>query len=121
MTSFRSRVAKVYQNKVIKPLERKVRAVALKVDKELAATTPVDTGRARANWLPSLNTPDTRTVEPNQKPEIGPVLSAYKIQDTILISNNLPYIQRLNDGWSKRAPAGFVESAIARAKGIIRK
>lgn len=121
MADFRSRIAKVYQNKVIKPLEKRVRAVAIKLDEELALTTPVKTGRARANWLPSLNTPETRTVEPNQKPGITPVLAAYKIDDTVLISNNLPYIQRLNDGSSKQAPAGFVESAIARAKRIVRK
>lgn len=119
--TFRSRINKVYQNKVIKPLERSVRAVALKLDAELVNTTPVDTGRAKSNWLPSLNSPDTRKVEPNQKPDIGPTLSAYGIDDTIFISNNLPYIQKLNEGSSQQAPAGFVEAAIARAKRIIRR
>lgn len=119
--TFKDRMDNIYRNKVIKPLEKKVRAVALTLDAELVATTPVDTGRARSNWLPSLNVPDTRRVEPGQKPDIGPTLGAYKVTDTILISNNLPYINRLNEGSSKQAPAGFVQAAIQRAKRIIRK
>lgn len=119
--SFKDRINAVYLNKVIKPLEKRVRAVALTVDSTLAVTTPVDTGRARANWLPSLNVPDFRNVEPNGKQSIDPVLSSYKIDDTIFITNNLPYIQRLNEGYSQQAPAGFVEAAIQKAKRIIKQ
>lgn len=119
--SLKSDLDAAYKNKVIGTLEKTVRAVTLVVDKTLADTTPVDTGRARANWLPSLNAPDTRQVEAGQKEDVGPVLASYRIKDTIYISNNLPYIRRLNDGWSKQAPAGFVDRALAIAKRAVKK
>ena len=120
MSKFRSDLTKAYQKKVLGKLETSIRAVALVVDRELVLRTPVDTGRARANWLPSLNAPSVSLVEPGQKPDIGATLSSYKIEDTVFISNNLPYIQRLNNGYSKQAPAGFVEDAIEIGKRAIR-
>ncbi len=38
----------------------------------------------------------------------------------LFLSNNVPYISRLNDGSSGQAPAGFVQAAIARASGELR-
>ena len=35
------------------------------------------------------------------------------------ITNNLPYIKRLNEGWSKQAPAHFIEQVIADMGGIV--
>lgn len=118
---FRSKMDRLYGRKVIEPLSKKVRAVALEIDRILVQTTPVDTGRARANWLPTLNTPSKEKVDAGAPADILPVLGAYKITDTIFITNNLPYIQRLNDGYSKQAPAGFVEAAIAAVKRTIKK
>ena len=39
--------------------EERVRAAALAVAETLVRATPVDTGRARANWLTSLEAPRT--------------------------------------------------------------
>ena len=33
----------------------------------------------------------------------------------MFVSNNVKYITRLNDGYSRQAPAGFVQSAIRKA------
>ena len=112
MAKFRVDLEVAFKKKVVETLEKTVKAVAIIVDSELVARTPVDTGRARSNWLPSLNVSETSTVEPGQKPNVGIVLGSYKINDTILITNNLPYIKRLNDGSSKQAPANFVEAAV---------
>ena len=120
MASFQDQLNIAYVKKVIGNLEKTVRAVALVVDAELAVATPVDTGRARANWNPSLNVPDTTVREPNQKRSLVPVAAAFKLTDTILISNNLPYIRRLNEGSSKQAPAGFVDLAIAKGKRAVK-
>jgi len=121
MTDFDAQLEKAYQVKVIQNLEKTVRAVALVVDAELVNMTPVDTGRARSNWNPSLNVPDGTIREPGQKKSIDPIASAYKITDTILISNNLPYIKPLNNGSSKQAPAGFVDAALAKGKRAVKK
>lgn len=118
---FSEQLKRAYQAKVIQNLEKTVRAVALVVDAELVNTTPVKSGRARSNWNPSLNTPDATIREPGQKKSIDPIASAYKITDTILISNNLPYIKKLNAGSSKQAPAGFVDAALAKGKRAVKK
>lgn len=117
---FQAQLDKAYQVKVIERLEKTVRAVALVVDSTLVATTPVDSGRARSNWNPSLNVPDGSIVEPGQKKSIDPINAAYKITDTILISNNLPYIKKLNEGSSKQAPAGFVDAALQKGKRAVK-
>jgi hypothetical protein len=120
MTTFKQQLDRAYANKVVGTLEKTVRAVAFIVDNQLAVSTPVDTGRARANWQPSLNTPATGTLQPGQKPDAAQVAAAYKIADQILITNNLPYIRRLNEGSSKQAPAGFVDEAIAVGKRAVK-
>lgn len=119
--TFSDQLQSAYKVKVIGTLEKAVRAAAVVVDSELAITTPVDTGRARANWLPSLNNPDFRIVEPGAKPSLGYALTGYNFKDTILITNNLPYIRRLNDGYSAQAPAGFVDAALAKAKRAVKR
>jgi hypothetical protein len=120
-------------DEAMKRVAQTIRAVAIVVDQKLVETTPVDTGRARANWQVSLNEPlssqvpwsdETRKESSFIPPRSETALKAaagFKIDDTIFITNNLPYIRRLNDGYSKQAPAGFVESAIAVGKRIIKK
>lgn len=117
---FQAQLDNAYKVKVIERLENTVRAVALVVDATLVETTPVDIGRARSNWNPSLNVPDSSIVEPGQKKSISGINTAYKITDTILISNNLPYIKKLNEGSSKQAPAGFVDAALQKGKGAVK-
>lgn len=97
-----------------------VRKVVLAVDAAVVLATPVDTGRARSNWQVDLdNTPSGTLPEP-ASPAEGPAraleegrqkAAAYKTGQTVHITNNLPYIGRLNEGWSAQAPSGFVEEA----------
>ena len=102
------------------------RQTALQIDATLVGPpqeggTPVDTGRARANWLVSLGTPRTETVEVGGRPDPGRVVAPRVPQQAIFIANNLPYIRRLNEGSSTQAPASFVEMAVAEGERIIRK
>lgn len=94
------------------------RKVALAVDAAVVIATPVDTGRARANWQVNLGQPVSGTREASDKSgqaaiaEGQATIAQYKGDSSIHITNNLPYIGRLNDGWSAQAPAGFVEKAV---------
>jgi len=92
--------------------------IGLQVYTNLVNMTPVDTGRARSNWIASVGEPsgDTRGV---QEPfsliiQASTTFKAERVTNfpVLFIANNLPYIQRLNDGWSQQAPAGFVERAV---------
>jgi len=102
-----------------------VTGVALEIHAILTEDTPLDTGWARANWVPAVGRPGASSSE-----QAGNIQSAqgkaaaglatvagYKLtQGAIHITNNVPYIEVLNAGSSKQAPADFVPRAIE--KGI---
>lgn len=88
--------------------------VALDLFGRIVRRTPVKTGRARASWTIAVNRPD-RSVQPEghasyPPPTAGPVL--VKVGDQIWISNNLPYIVRLEKGSSRQAPQGMVALSV---------
>lgn len=88
--------------------------VGLDLFGRIVRKTPVDTGRARASWNISLKQAE-RSVQPAAQhtypiPQVGVV--SMKPGDTIWISNNLPYIVKLEEGHSKQAPAGMVALSI---------
>ena len=104
-----------------------MRRVALDIDSALVLTTPVDTGRARSNWQVSIGKTAFGTVDQPMSPSeaIGNAKAELsKLRDSddkIHITNNLPYIQRLNEGWSPQQPAGFVDQAVMTVVGSIHK
>jgi hypothetical protein len=79
--------------------------------------TPVDTGFARANWRPSLNTPASSPIsflDPTGKATISRIIIVglrWQVGDVFYITNRAPYIGLLNSGSSPQAPAGFVKRA----------
>lgn len=114
--------------------DRLVRRVALAADQAVVMGTPVDTGRARSNWIAQIGSAPSGTVEPYAPGEAGSttgansqaamdqaeaVISGYNNGQEIHITNNIPYIQRLNDGYSAQAPANFVEQAVLEAAQIV--
>lgn len=111
-------------------VERAVRQAAIAADQAIVVATPVDTGRARSNWLVSVNTPRTDTIPPYSPGTKGSTsgsnvqgalaqgrsaVSGYREGMTIYITNNLDYIGKLNSGWSAQAPAGYIERAVDAA------
>lgn len=85
---------------IINQIEQQVVDVAAKVTldatADLVAATPVDTGRARQGWQAETPT---------------------KLGDQGHIINDVLYIDRLNAGHSKQAPAGFIESVVQKYNG----
>ncbi len=90
-------------------------------------STPVDTGRARGNWIANAGSPITSPSELLSKSGAESIAANYaviqqtKLGESVYISNNLPYINRLNDGYSAQAPAGFVQKAVQPAISAIRQ
>lgn len=102
-----------------------IKALILEIDANLRKATPVDTGHARASWVPSIGSPSS--AEPSGKSSseheagVASVLR-YKLGDgDLYVSNNVPYIHQLNLGHSKQAPVGFVEAAIDQAQATIQQ
>lgn len=99
---------------------------ALAIDQALVLATPVDTGRARANWQASTSAPITQANDDTDK-QGGATISrnAARIRQRlggqdIFITNNVPYIEQLNQGSSAQAPANFVEQAIQAGLQVLR-
>lgn len=98
--------------------EKGMRKAALAIDSALVTSTPVDTGRARSNWLLNFDSPASGTVPPTDGSSAlarnqGKV-ATFSLDKNVAIhlTNNLPYISKLNEGSSEQAPAGFVQGAV---------
>jgi hypothetical protein len=78
-------------SKISKTIEDDISAFLIKTSRELKrdleAATPVDTGLASDSWR-----------------------IAVKKSNQLSITNDVPYIEELNNGSSKQAPAHFVET-----------
>lgn len=100
-----------------------VKKIVLDATANLVEDTPVDTGWARANWVPRIADTFKGTAGQRGAVDAGPqqagvaeVATSYKLeQGPVTITNNVPYIMRLNAGSSKQAPTGFVQAGILRA------
>lgn len=105
-----------------------VRRLVLDIDKRLVMKTPVDTGRAKANWNVSLGIIDTGTRIATSKAGRGQydnynqseIVSIKVNGQKVYLTNSLPYIRRLEFGYSKQAPAGMVRTTLAEMQPIIR-
>lgn len=96
-------------------VEQGLRKAVLAIDNALVSTTPVDTGRARSNWLANLDSPSldtTKATVPSAR--TATTVQRFKLgrNTAIHLTNNLPYIKSLDEGTSQQQPAGFVKRAI---------
>lgn len=113
----------------------KMKEVAVNVAFEIAQRTPVDEAVARSNWIVKVGSPISkigaayRPYLPRRKggqggwvterrnlfavrDEAKAAVALLRAEQPIYITNNVPYIQRLNRGYSLQAPAGFVQMGI---------
>jgi hypothetical protein len=116
---------RAFQVKTERKMTQVGRKVALELFRRVIYKTPVDSGRARANWQVTIGTTASGTVEIDDK-NGGATMSkataasaGFKAGDTIYLTNNLPYIMKLEEGgypdgpktvggFSRQAPAGMV-------------
>lgn len=124
---------------VARQLQKFVARVVAKITLDIVANlerpgssggTPVDTGWARANWVPSIGSPGPSVPTPPtrkgrrrgagsraaRQAAASTRLFGYKVrQGPVFISNGVPYIVNLNAGSSKQAPRNFVQANIRKA------
>lgn len=117
-----------------------VRSVAMETFARVIMRTPVDTGRARANWVVSYGEPRERVItmtDPggaNAVTAMQKAVMSFPAIGTIWMTNSLPYIGVLEyggypnppkagtkseGGFSKQAPAGMVRITVEEVNGII--
>ncbi len=93
--------------------------IALQALQGVVYKSPVDTGRFRGNWLVGVEVIDLSTTSvPDPAGGLTVEKGTVKIEESvpmtaIWITNNLPYANRLENGWSKQAPAGMVAITVA--------
>ncbi len=104
-------------------------AVVMSLFSAVIKSTPVDEGRAKANWFITENTPssemDTRTDKSrlgnlgmHSQRELEGVTGNFTLD---IMTNNLPYIIPLERGHSTQAPVGMVALNVMKLATIARR
>ncbi|MGL5968484.1 MAG: HK97 gp10 family phage protein [Kluyvera sp.] len=105
--------------------ETVMRSVSLKLFSAIIKASPVDTGRFRGNWQTTGVTPATGLiagVDPTGNKAVNSAATFITNApgwDTFTLTNNLPYAERLEYGWSKQAPTGIVRVNVIRFQQLI--
>lgn len=117
------KIAAITKNNVAKVMQ----IATVKFYQQVIIATPLDTGRARHGWNITVGAP-SNTVPPEGKysmPNIAEhgyeTIVSVSTDQVIYITNLVPYIEDLNNGSSRQAPARFIELAAERVqRGIAR-
>lgn len=98
--------------------------VHLEAGTRLVLKTPVKTGRARANWQSTEGAPATselKLVDPTGQDAISRSVSSVsglKPFGVTYWTNNLPYVEALEQGSSRQAPAGMLAVTVEELGAI---
>lgn len=103
------------------------RKVAAEIFTRVILRTPVDTGHARANWQAQIGAParaEVAGVDPNGQATAAAAVGVAADWDpnrdgSVFLSNNLPYIGPLEEGWSQQAPAGMVRLTVLEFADVV--
>jgi len=104
---------KRFNVKAEKAAEGIFRGTALSLFSNVVKLTPVDTGRARMNWMAGVNAPGDGGVKET--------IARARLGDSLFLTNNLPYIEALEYGSSKQAPKGMVRVTVTQFKQTVKK
>lgn len=94
-----------FEDAVVAAINEGTRVIALDLHGRIVQRTPVDTGLARNSWDISPRAVDA--------PGGGLARSGGRVLFAWEIINTLPYIEALEFGHSKQAPAGMARIALA--------
>lgn len=132
---------KKYLNIRKNAVPRCMRMFMVEFYRQCTISTPVDTGRARWGWNCSIKAPvmDIPAAAPDgwvgknhkggrafYKLDSQRATKTFSVEvvtgkEPLYITNAVPYIGKLNEGWSRQAPARFVELAFDYAYNKLEK
>ncbi|KYQ84261.1 hypothetical protein AWW72_10185 [Acinetobacter sp. NRRL B-65365] len=94
---------------VVSDSEAHVKNIVMDTVQSLVVSSPVDTGTYRASHIVSIGSVDMGVREPEVNANQDAAIQAVKIKlgNLVYIQNNLPYAERLENGWSDQAPQGI--------------
>lgn len=123
-------------------IEKTIRGGAIELFSEIVLRTPVGNstlwkndappgyvgGRLRGNWQASIDNQNLTELDVLDSSGTSTVskgtteINKYKLEDTnIWFSNNLPYAERVEHGWSKQRPNGMVRTTVKLFEPLINK
>lgn len=131
MGDFGSDLAKI-NDEISAKLDAIPRKLSLDIFSRIILRSPVDTGRFRGNWQVQIGSAPAGTLELEDASGTATIAKAQaatiglKAGDVVFLANNLPYAQRLEDGWSTQsAPGGMVALGVqqfhSQAQKIMRE
>ena len=122
---------RMFEAKTLDKMSRAARKITLDAFSQVIMMSPVDTGRFRGNWQTAVGSAPSGTIEATDPSgnmviaKVSGAVAGMNAGDVIYMANNLPYAQRLEDGWSQQAPAGMVRLTVQRyqpiAEAVIRQ
>lgn len=119
--SFASDLAN-YAKKTKLGIDKAVVAINAQITTDIIENTPADTGRAKGNWFASFEASSNETTESTHSQLNDALAKANNSAGKVFyLTNNLPYINRLEYGWSKQAPSGMVRVSIKNANKALRE
>lgn len=120
-----------YSSRIVPAIIRDVQAdITIAIYRNIVRNNPVLTGLSRFNWFATIGTKSSETttaVSPvsfgtaaagEELDRLRPMLTALRLLplgQKVWLTNNLPYIDLLENGSSKMAPHGIAELAILQA------
>lgn len=123
----------------IKAIQEAVKVVAIELFSGVITSSPVGNpslwknpssaapgysgGQFRSNWFLTFESPSTQITESQNEEsqrlsDINNILTT-KYSDEYILTNNLPYSERLDNGWSTQAPLGVTRPNVSRVNALI--
>ncbi len=103
-----------------------IKKITFDIFRRVIMKTPVDSGRARGAWSVSIGEPaagSNRPLDPSGNATASEVAGVVNGQMTagkiIFLTNTLPYILRLEEGYSKQAPIGMVYTTLREFPQVV--
>lgn len=103
-----------------------VQKISMEAFKRVIFRTPVDTGRARANWGCTIGKPRAAMqIESTDKSgsattaAMVATVQGFKGDGSVFLVNNVPYINELENGSSQKSPQGMVRVTAAEMAGFL--
>lgn len=121
---------KVNETLALEACEKVINATVLNMYKRIIDRTPVGNtslwhspphadyvpGKLKASWSISLDGNETKELG---KGSLGLQVGSTNSNKKIEISNNQPYAQRVENGWSTQAPSGMMKVTVSEYKSYI--
>ena len=123
MPSFEQQLRRIEED-ILRRQSQVVRKITMDVFNNVIQMSPVETGRFRGNWQVATGAAPTGTVDLEDPSgntvtaQVAGEVQGMEPGDVVYLVNNLPYAQRLEDGWSQQAPGGMVALTVQRFQPI---